>query len=1134
MDTYESTQDNGGFGLDYQVTSINGSPYIFVFTLCYCILCLILIPVLVTCGRQQDRKRMARDWYTDDEEQEEELDEDEDEDEGIQQEQENGDIARPFAFLGRLFTRSRKRSIYYDEFDNIPEEGAEIPMVEEDHVKVRLTRRKDASNMNLANDEEHEMMAIEVTRRTTPHPQNEHPDPRGTTQRGLLSNNEQPHVLVRVDSHMSQSVISQSLPEYHMPSQRSALGGQGGGSQMGDGYYSYTDDFSASHRNELSSHLHDDAQTQESEITPLGGLQELNFEKEAPPPLEWQQSMELKKQQSKSKSSKKKVFGTKNAEGVNEDGSAHTGTHTPTRTTLFRKGSVKSRISVTNKSTKSILTNKTTKSSVSQKISDSFSNLLCTPLCYPDDDPSFAAGANVDDGNVSLINGRNPNLLDVGLCANNSLLGGRRRRTNKTSGREKAMKRERVHQKDLEMQHQQLQERNKLYHQMLQQQQAHRAQQDQPEAAASMERGDESTVSYSTHSKPSNIHAHTASPSSPTRKRPHHVRQDSYTDVSFLTFSTWGGGPHGAPRANSHDEIGPEHAADANIPDKTPSHLAAGMNDYEYHHRMSPQQKTVTVCCGPYALWKPRTFLRGLNHVISLLISIPPHNHELKRLLSLGLPLLTREITERLLNVLTVILIAKYLNTNAVAAYVTSRLFMGMADEFLRGLNDATHTVCLHAASMGYYHLVGQYVQISVILYFLLSIPTLGFWGYNMEQVLLWMGLGEEIASLGQGFARVVIFQYLVEGVADGVFVLLDIMDQEEFKGRLNLAEGLFRLAVTAILLMNWGGTATDVKGGKERVVDLVVLASVWLWISLLFFMFGLVYSLKQGWLRPFLTGMVDSMALKNKIAVKNVVHTALPLALGSFLAYGEWEVLTVFIAHIGPAEVATWGLLGTLWSVFEAGTEGLGEAAAIRVAYHLGKNNPAGAEMAAHKSLLLGCLLGLFFTSLFYILGESICVWMTSDVVLQNLLVDLIPIVGMGNITMTLAMMSWSIVGAQGRYRLVMLVIMMCSWGLTIPVSAIAVYGLNFDLQGVVGSVVIGYGTAGLLLSYILIRSDWTRLSKIVQELNGFDGDDSIGSNEENEDEVMMDNKRARRQEIGESHSISSKSSSTDDNDGN
>jgi Na+-driven multidrug efflux pump len=71
------------------------------------------------------------------------------------------------------------------------------------------------------------------------------------------------------------------------------------------------------------------------------------------------------------------------------------------------------------------------------------------------------------------------------------------------------------------------------------------------------------------------------------------------------------------------------------------------------------------------------------------------------------------------------------------------------------------------------------------------------------------------------------------------------------------------------------------------------------------------------------------------------MIRTALPLSFGYLLQYGEWEVLTIFSAFMGPAEVAAWGILGTLWESFEAMVEGVADGGEIRVGYHLGAGRP-------------------------------------------------------------------------------------------------------------------------------------------------------------------------------------------------
>lgn len=235
-------------------------------------------------------------------------------------------------------------------------------------------------------------------------------------------------------------------------------------------------------------------------------------------------------------------------------------------------------------------------------------------------------------------------------------------------------------------------------------------------------------------------------------------------------------------------------------------------------------------------------------------------------------------------------------------------------------------------------------------------------------------------------------------------------------------------------------------------------------------------------------------------------MRTAVPLSFGYLLEYGEWEVLTIFAAFLGPAEVAAWGILGSLWETFETLSKGIADGGEVRCAYHLGNSNPGMAQIAAYKSILLSVAASFFFTSILWMMGEDLAVWFTPDPTLQNMLADLLPLLGVGNITLTAGAVSWALVGAQARYRLATLVAFISSWGVTMPLAAILTYGFRFNLQGITCAVVIGYSVTCTILFYILLRSDWERISKHVVELNEEEDESSVESGEEEEDEGSMD----------------------------
>ena len=132
---------------------------------------------------------------------------------------------------------------------------------------------------------------------------------------------------------------------------------------------------------------------------------------------------------------------------------------------------------------------------------------------------------------------------------------------------------------------------------------------------------------------------------------------------------------------------------------------------------------------------------------------------------------------------------------------------------------------------------------------------------------------------------------------------------------------------------------------------------------------------------------------------MRSVLTTGLPISLGHLIEYGEWEILTIFAAAIGPAEVAAWGLVGTIWTAFETLTVAIGNGGEVRCAFHLGTGSPGMAKLSAYKSVLIGVVASCFFTSILFMIGEDMAIWLSPDPTLQHLIAELLPLLGIGNI---------------------------------------------------------------------------------------------------------------------------------------
>ena len=65
-----------------------------------------------------------------------------------------------------------------------------------------------------------------------------------------------------------------------------------------------------------------------------------------------------------------------------------------------------------------------------------------------------------------------------------------------------------------------------------------------------------------------------------------------------------------------------------------------------------------------------------------------------------------------------------------------------------------------------------------------------------------------------------------------------------------------------------------------------------------------IAYPAARGWMRPFYKGLIRNVALWNyKIGIWHLLKATVPLLLGTVLEYGEWELLTLCVRRLGPAE---------------------------------------------------------------------------------------------------------------------------------------------------------------------------------------------------------------------------------------
>jgi len=314
--------------------------------------------------------------------------------------------------------------------------------------------------------------------------------------------------------------------------------------------------------------------------------------------------------------------------------------------------------------------------------------------------------------------------------------------------------------------------------------------------------------------------------------------------------------PSALPSVNI-DDISPNDAADADDPGR--------VNSFEQ------DEVEVTVCCGPDALWKPRTLLNAIDGLIEL----AEPDLEMRRIISIGVPLTFGAIAQSLFHVIIVAFIGNFIGTDSMVAYVLVSLLVGFTDDLVGAIADAESTLCSHALSTGDWLLAGQYAQIGVLLNLLVSIPILAVWVIFMDDVILWLTDSENAADLALRFTKIIAVHHLLQSFSKTFTVLFNLTGDEHFETRFGIVEGLLTL-VAICCTVSLAPEAT-----LEEIGQLHLLIGASALVA------KMVYACYRGWMRVFFKGL-RTCAVCNVAALCSLLLTSMPLFIGAFLEYGQ------------------------------------------------------------------------------------------------------------------------------------------------------------------------------------------------------------------------------------------------------
>ena len=368
--------------------------------------------------------------------------------------------------------------------------------------------------------------------------------------------------------------------------------------------------------------------------------------------------------------------------------------------------------------------------------------------------------------------------------------------------------------------------------------------------------------------------------------------------------------------------------------------------------------------------------------IFDKVLEVADYDVESHRLIELFLPYSIQSAVMGIFGTIDVALIGFHLGVKAANVYIVVGMLLEFTATFTYGFAEAIGTLGPQADGAGNRPLAGRYLQLSIILYTIFSLPSLVIWGFYTEEAVLWFGFDENTATYAQLFAYPYMVGYLFSGLDACLFEFLDVMGHEKYATLIYIIySGSSTLILVLMLLV----------GGGDDLVSIRIAQSGW---GVLLSVANCGFIIYKGWLDDYWEGLVMTNSFKDLKAVRTMMMTAIPLSIAWILTYGEWEVLTIFARFMGPAEVAAWGLLGYVWEVFEQIVTAIGSAVEVRVGFLLGAGMHGKAEMSANKAMYMGVVLALVSTGVLFTIADQLPTWLTPDPTLQYMIFQTLPLV--------------------------------------------------------------------------------------------------------------------------------------------
>ena len=480
---------------------------------------------------------------------------------------------------------------------------------------------------------------------------------------------------------------------------------------------------------------------------------------------------------------------------------------------------------------------------------------------------------------------------------------------------------------------------------------------------------------------------------------------------------------------------------------------------------------------------------------------VPPISSraELSTLINIAYPIALATLC-RAAQMMTDLSFLGHLSTDYLAGSSAALLWMSLTSAILyRAFGAAVNTLCAQALGASNYRLVGVWLQTSLVLSTIATVPLSVSWWFTGDLLRL-IGVSAHISDLAATFARysilstwpILIYECLARYYQAQKLVIPALV--------INFAFVFINVLLNYFFVLGLGNF-----GGYGYIGSPLATASC-RWMLLVVFWVVMHYGLakKQCWY-----GWTWECVATHRLKIL-FVQQFLPLTLGMAMEELQLEVIALMANSLGEAELATQNAMTTLFVVFSSFSIGIFSATAVRIAFYLGAGRPKAARKTGVLSLYLSLGIGLLTGLAFFVCKSYIGRVFSDDPVVWRLTEQVCAILGPTYILMAVIYTSMAVVDAQARPMMSALAFIVGAWGVSVPLAYVFGFVMRRGLLGIWCALCSGYTVVGIVLAVACLISDWRQVSvdaMLRSEKKVTDGEaqqQEVEQEEDEEDEVV------------------------------